>query len=132
MEDGGENEEMKEVEMEIQKKDEDVGEISQVETGICPTNVGSRRLGAIYTQAFIMTFVAEWGDRSQVATIALGAAKNGVGVILGAVGGHSLCSAGACIGGKLLATRISERTVAYSGALLFIIFAFTTFLSGPP
>jgi putative Ca2+/H+ antiporter (TMEM165/GDT1 family) len=77
-----------------------------------------------------MTFLAEWGDRSQVATIALGAAKNAAGVTLGAVIGHALCSAIACVGGKMLASSISERSVAASGGVLFIVFAVTTAYSG--
>ena len=31
-------------------------------------------LGPIFVQAFILTFLGEWGDRSQISTIALGAA----------------------------------------------------------
>jgi putative Ca2+/H+ antiporter (TMEM165/GDT1 family) len=73
-----------------------------------------------------MTFLAEWGDRSQVATIALGAEKNAFGVTVGAVLGHALCTGVACVGGKMLATQISERTVTYSGGVLFLVFAITT------
>lgn len=37
----------------------------------------------IFLQCFTMTFLAEWGDRSQISTIALAAAKNPFGVTLG-------------------------------------------------
>jgi len=63
-------------------------------------------------------------------TIALGAAKNAAGVTIGAVIGHALCSAVACVGGKMLASSISERTVAFSGGVLFIIFAVSTAYAG--
>lgn len=37
----------------------------------------------IVLQAFTLTFVAEWGDRSQISTIAMGADQDVVGVTLG-------------------------------------------------
>ncbi|CAD7932636.1 unnamed protein product [Amoebophrya sp. A120] len=77
----------------------------------------------ILTQSFILTFVAEWGDRSQIATIALAAAQNPYGVTLGAIIGHSICTGFAVIGGKILAKSITERQVALSGGILFLLFA---------
>lgn len=61
-------------------------------------------------QAFSMTFLAEWGDRSQLTTILLAARDNVYGVIVGGVLGHALCTGLAVIGGRMIAQRISVRT----------------------
>lgn len=66
---------------------------------------------------------AEWGDRSQIATVSLAAVYNPVGVTIGAVVGHMICTGTAVVGGQLLAMRISQRTVAVAGGLLFLAFA---------
>merc|ERR1719353_559081 len=133
MEAGG-SDELQEAEMELKKKDEDTSEPLPEEDGRtdspCPKTSSRNKSTAVFTQSFVMTFLAEWGDRSQVATIALGAAKNAAGVTLGAVIGHALCSAVACVGGKMLASSISERTVAFSGGVLFLLFAATTAYAG--
>lgn len=90
-----------------------------------------RKRWKIISQAFILTFLAEWGDRSQIATIALAAAKDPYGVTLGGILGHSFCTGLAVIGGRLLAARISEKTVAYVGGITFFIFAVHAFIVGP-
>ena len=77
---------------------------------------------AILLQSFMLTFVAEWGDRSQIATIALAAAKNPYGVTVGGCVGHSMCTGLAVLGGRMLAARISEKTVSQWGGILFLIF----------
>jgi len=76
----------------------------------------------VFSQAFTLTFLAEWGDRSQIATIGLAASKNVWGIIIGGVIGHALCTGLAVVGGKLLSTKISPRSVAYAGGALFLIF----------
>ncbi|MFM7887399.1 MAG: TMEM165/GDT1 family protein [Pseudanabaena sp.] len=84
----------------------------------------------VWTQAFVMTFVAEWGDRTQISTIALAAANNPFFVTLGAILGHGICTAIAVIGGRLIAGRISERLITAIGGVLFIIFGITAYFQG--
>jgi len=83
----------------------------------------ARFFSPIFLQAFTLTFFAEWGDRSQIATIVLASTKDAIGVTLGGIIGHAICTGMAVIGGKLLATRISERMVCLVGGILFLIFA---------
>ncbi len=80
----------------------------------------------IVIESFVLTFVAEWGDRTQIATITLAAAKNPIGVTIGGILGHTICSLIAVWGGKIIAGRISEKTITIVGGLLFILFAALT------
>lgn len=77
---------------------------------------------ATFVQSLTLTFLAEWGDRSQIATIALAAAKDPVGVTIGGCLGHSMCTGLAVVGGRMLAARISEKTVSFYGGIIFTIF----------
>ncbi|KAJ6500408.1 hypothetical protein C8R45DRAFT_782919, partial [Mycena sanguinolenta] len=79
-------------------------------------------LGPVFVQAFVLTFLGEWGDRSQIATIALGAAHNVYLVTAGTVIGHSFCTALAVMGGRYVSTKISVKHVTLGGAALFLIF----------
>uniref|UniRef100_A0A7N0ZTH7 GDT1 family protein n=1 Tax=Kalanchoe fedtschenkoi TaxID=63787 RepID=A0A7N0ZTH7_KALFE len=65
----------------------------------------SRFLTPIFLESFILTFLAEWGDRSQIATIALATHKNAIGVAIGATIGHTLCTSLAVVGGSILASN---------------------------
>ncbi|KAI9318035.1 hypothetical protein BX666DRAFT_2018790 [Dichotomocladium elegans] len=76
----------------------------------------------VFVQTFVLTFLGEWGDRSQISTIALAAANNVYWVTAGVIVGHGMCTAVAVIGGRMLAAKISVRTVTLSGAVLFLIF----------
>nr|WP_228035081.1 TMEM165/GDT1 family protein [Oculatella sp. LEGE 06141] len=78
---------------------------------------------AIVTEAFVLTFLGEWGDRTQLATIVLAASNNPFGVAAGATLGHAICAAIAVACGKFICGRISERTITSLGGVLFLIFA---------
>lgn len=113
-------------------------------------------------QSFILTFLAEWGDRSQIATIAvseqsnpialydmgffffsgchltvvtmilqLATHKNAIGVAVGATIGHTICTSLAVVGGSMLASKISQGTVATIGGLLFLGFSLSSYFYPP-
>lgn len=141
-------------------------------------------------QSFILTFLAEWGDRSQIATIAvrirnlitysppppkdlldisafvidfmasifvfvgslfissvfvlyilflmtsnfllqLATHKNALGVAVGATIGHTICTSVAVVGGSMLASKISQRSVATVGGLLFLGFSLSSYFYPP-
>ena len=84
----------------------------------------------MFLEAFVLTFSAEWRDRSQIATIALAAHKNPWAVTLGACAGHTICTSIAVWGGRLIATRISQRTVAICGGITIFVFAVWNVLVG--
>ncbi|KAL5566751.1 hypothetical protein UlMin_029915 [Ulmus minor] len=91
----------------------------------------SRFLTPIFLESFILTFLAEWGDRSQIATIALATHKNAIGVAVGATLGHTICTSVAVVGGSLLASKISQGTVATIGGLLFLCFSLSSYFYPP-
>ncbi|XP_075523491.1 protein PAM71-homolog, chloroplastic-like isoform X1 [Primulina tabacum] len=79
-------------------------------------------------KSFSLIFFAEWGDRSMLATIALGAAQSPWGVASGAIAGHLLATLVAIVGGAFLSRYISEKLVGFIGGALFLVFAFATLL----
>jgi len=120
VEHAGASEELEEVEAELTKKQED----DPVDEEAADKIVSKEEpVNKVLMQAFTLTFLAEWGDRSQIATIALAAAREPFGVTLGACLGHALCTGIAVLGGKLLASSISERTVLLVGGGLFCLFS---------
>lgn len=73
-------------------------------------NLCSLLLSPAWVQTFVMTFLGEWGDRSQIATIAMAAGSDYWWVTAGALGGHCICTGVAVIGGKAIAGKVSLRT----------------------
>ena len=68
-----------------------------------------------------MTFLAEWGDRSQIATIALAASFNPYAVTFGALLGHMICTAAAVKLGYWISGKITEKQILLVGGIIFII-----------
>jgi putative Ca2+/H+ antiporter (TMEM165/GDT1 family) len=95
------------------------------------TGALSSMFSPVLVQVFTLTFLAEWGDRSQITTIILGAQKNPYAVAVGGVLGHAICTGGAVIGGRLLAQQISVRTVTLVGGVTFLAFGLLSLYSGP-
>ena len=87
---------------------------------------------AVFAEAFAVTFLAEWGDRSQIATVGLAAQSDVAGVTLGGALGHAVCTGVAVIGGRQLADRAAnaERVVTGIGGCLFLLFGVHALLSG--
>lgn len=131
--DVGVEDEMAEVEEEITSKELNT-KLDDVENGgvskIHSTSTSQKLydlaalvFSPVWVQIFVMNFLAELGDRSQISIIALASDSNYWFTIAGAVVGHLFCCALAVIGGKYLASKISMRTVTLSGAACFFIFA---------
>lgn len=115
---GGSSEMTNELE-EVEEKLKDKGASSRSRLA----RVLARISSPVFMEAFVLVFLAEWGDRSQITTIALATHKNPYGVAIGGVLGHCFCTSLAVLGGRLLALRISPKVVSFIGGLLFFAFA---------
>lgn len=118
---GGMQEELEETEKELGAKGKKKGK-TKTKT--------SAFLSSTVVETFVITFLAEWGDRSQIATIGLAASEDPFGVTLGGVLGHAVCTGAAVLGGKHMATLVSERAVAITGGALFVLFGAHALVTG--
>ena len=78
-----------------------------------------------------MTFIAEWGDRSQLATIVLAGLNDVWGVVMGGCLGHTVCTGGAVLVGLIIARFLSARVITMIGALVFLGFAIASVFTDP-
>lgn len=129
-------EEYEEVQLELRRSEEEVEKenIVDVEAGL--TRTPQRRIlysffSRVFIQSFTLTFLAEWGDRSQIATIILAARDEVMGVIIGGTLGHAMCTFLAVMGGRFIAQHISIKTVHLIGGFVFIVFALSALLLDP-
>ncbi|KAJ8504136.1 hypothetical protein OPV22_005022 [Ensete ventricosum] len=106
-------------------------EMEEVEEKLEPGNIDDLNVTIFCMQSFILTFLAEWGDLSQIATIGLATHKNAIGVAVGATLGHTICTSLAVVGGSMLGSKISQKTVATIGGLLFLGFSLSSYFYPP-
>lgn len=91
----------------------------------------SESKGSVLLKIVSLIFVAEWCDRSMLATMALAASGNAVAVIGGATAANVLCTGMAVVAAVAVASKISEQMVALVSGILFEVFAVFTLIEGP-
>jgi len=141
---GEENEELKEIEEELNTRDEEKAPIivgKDAESfGDDDNDARNRKKGnsfyeclcnGVWMQAFTLTFIAEWGDRSQIATVALAGDYEPYGIVIGCFLGHAIATGTACVGGKYIANKFSEKKMTILGGSVFLVFAAVTLLQDP-
>jgi len=125
-------EEYEEVQSDLRKREgERTKDAADLESGLPRRGSVLAFISRIFVESFTLTFLAEWGDRSQIATILLAAREDAYGVTLGGCLGHALCTGLAVLGGRLISQRISARTVTLVGGVVFIIFAVSALFISP-
>lgn len=67
--------------------------------------------------------MAEFGDKSQIAAIIIGATLNLFGVILGTSLAHLICSVIAIVFGRIFSQYITNRQITMIGGIIFILFS---------
>lgn len=86
----------------------------------------------IVATTFLMMFLAEFGDKTQIAVAGLGAAEPPAAVWLGATVALSLTSALGIWAGRTVLRKIPPRTMNVIGGLLFLAFALLAALKALP
>ena len=71
------------------------------------------------------------GYGQELATVVMASVNDVLGIILGSVAGHTVCTSLAVLAGALVAKKISVRTVTIIGGFVFVGFAVATLIIGP-
>jgi Ca2+/H+ antiporter, TMEM165/GDT1 family len=103
------------------------GDDDEEQAALKAVEQAARRLqggvAAIVIEAFSLTFLAEWGDRTQFTTVLLATTNGALGVTLGGIIGHGICALLAVYCGRWICQYLSERFLMAFGGTLFVIFA---------
>uniref|UniRef100_A0A7S0Z2M0 GDT1 family protein n=1 Tax=Hemiselmis tepida TaxID=464990 RepID=A0A7S0Z2M0_9CRYP len=83
---------------------------------------------SVCAKVFMLMFVAEMGDRTQIAMIVLATRHDPFFVCFGSIAGFLVVTAVAVVCGDWLAGKVSERLVTLVGGGLFLLFALLTLL----
>merc|ERR1711937_162394 len=75
-------------------------------------------INPVFLKAFVLTFIAEWGDRSQLSTVVLAVSTDKTAVFFGGSLGHFVCTMAAIVFGKFIANRISLKYLNLAGGVI--------------
>ena len=83
--------------------------------------------GPFYS-GFALIFLAEWGDKTQIASGLFATQYNGLMVLIGVMTALFLLSVVAIYLGKFVSSRIEEKTITKIAGILFILIGMSFFL----
>lgn len=82
----------------------------------------------IFISAFLMIFLTEWGDKTQVAAALFATQYNAVFVFIGTILALSILSLMAIFCGKILCERLNQKLLKKIAGVVFIIIGITCFI----
>ena len=81
-----------------------------------------------FYSGFILIFVSEWGDKTQIAAGLFATKYNGLMVLIGVTIALSLLSVMAIYLGKFISNRVNRETITKIAGILFIVIGLAFFL----
>jgi len=82
----------------------------------------------IFVSAFLMIFLTEWGDKTQVAAALFATQYNALFVLIGTMLALSILSLMAIFFGKVLSIRLNQRLMKKIAGVVFIILGLICFI----
>ena len=82
----------------------------------------------VFIAAFLMIFLTEWGDKTQVAAALFATQYNAVFVLIGTMFALSMLSLIAIFCGKMLSERLNQKLLKKIAGAVFIILGLTCFI----
>lgn len=81
-----------------------------------------------FISAFLLIFLTEWGDKTQIAAALFATNYNAIFVLVGTMLALSILSIIAIFFGKILCKKIDKKIINKIGAIVFIIMGLTFFI----